>query len=476
MSLQKSITTYPVLVIAESSQDSPVFVVLQLSKVNVITCMDTGAAVNCISKQLWENIKMLPNVTIAQAPRVQLTSANNGNLACQEYVRIPVSIGNKTFFECFFVIEQLNQDCIIGYPTMRRRKMDLINSQECLSIISKYGLKENVPYYVKPKLNGQTVYLQEDVVLYPQTERLITVVIPKNKSTFNSRRDIRVERMDSTFLKTGAVVGRGIASLVDNHTTVAIANLGVNTVTLHQGTPVARVFDWNSEDYTILDTEATSNTEVKLPILSIDSSNPEKAKPLMGDHLDELQRNKLEKLLTEFSYLFNDSGTITTVTEHVIDTGRELPRAAMPRRVSPQQREVIREHISKMLNDGIIQESYSPWSSPVVLVPKKDGTTRFAIDYRKLNEITKKDVYAIPRIDDTIDAMGNSQWFSTLDLASGYWQVAVREQDKEKTAFVCHEGLYEFNVMPFGLTNAPATFQRMMDNVLGIFRRYRNFL
>lgn len=108
---------------------------------------------------------------------------------------------------------------------MRRRKMDLINSQECLSIISKYGLKENVPYYVKPKLNGQTVYLQEDVVLYPQTERLITVVIPKNKSTFNSRRDIRVERMDSTFLKTGAVVGRGIASLVDNHTTVAIANI-----------------------------------------------------------------------------------------------------------------------------------------------------------------------------------------------------------------------------------------------------------
>lgn len=120
---------------------------------------------NCISKQLWENIKMLPNVTIAQAPRVQLTSANNGNLACQEYVRIPVSIGNKTFFECFFVIEQLNQDCIIGYPTMRRRKMDLINSQECLS------------YYVKPKLNGQTVYLQEDVVLYPQTERLITLTL-----------------------------------------------------------------------------------------------------------------------------------------------------------------------------------------------------------------------------------------------------------------------------------------------------------
>lgn len=110
MSPQNRVTSCPVLVVAQSSQDSPVFVVLQLSKVNVITCMDTGAAVNCISKKLWENLKMLPNVTIAQAPRVQLTSANNGNLSCQEYVRIPISIGNKTFFECFFVIDQLNQD------------------------------------------------------------------------------------------------------------------------------------------------------------------------------------------------------------------------------------------------------------------------------------------------------------------------------------------------------------------------------
>ena len=84
--------------------------------------------------------------------------------------------------------------------------------------------------------------------------------------------------------------------------------------------------------------------------------------------------------------------------------------------------EVIREYITKMLKEGVIQESSSPWSSPVVLVPKKDGTTR-SIDYRKLNEITKKDVYAIPRIDDTVDAMGSSQFFSTLDRASGYWQV-----------------------------------------------------
>jgi hypothetical protein len=379
--------------------------------------MDTGAAVNCISKKLWEYLKMLPNVTIAQAPRVQLTSANNGNLSCQEYVRIPISIGNKTFFECFFVIDQLNQDCILGYPAMRRRKIDLINSRECLMITNKYGFKEDIPYYTKPSYEGQSVYLQEDTVMHPQTERLVTVVIPRSKSTFNSIQEVRIERMDSTFLKTGTIVGRGIASLVNNQTSVAIANLGVHTVTLKQGTPVARLFDWDPEDYTIIVPESKVNKSQTLPVSLIDKENNESTKPLIGDHLDEEQNKKLEKLLLEFNYLFNNSGPVTTAAEHIIDTGHSLPRAAMPRRVSPQQREVIREHITKMLKEGVIQESNSPWSSPVVLVPKKDGTTRFAIDYRKLNEVTKKDVYAIPRIDDTIDAMG-----STLHLT---WPVAT---------------------------------------------------
>ena len=90
----------------------------------------------------------------------------------------------------------------------------------------------------------------------------------------------------------------------------------------------------------------------------------------------------------------------------------------------------------------------------------------FASTYRKLNSITHKDAYPIPRIDDTLDTLSGSQWFSTVDLLSGYWQVEVAEEDKPKTAFTTHEGLYEFNVMPFGLCNAPATFQRLMDLVL----------
>ena len=119
-----------------------------------------------------------------------------------------------------------------------------------------------------------------------------------------------------------------------------------------------------------------------------------------------------------------------------------------------------------MLDRKIIQPSSSPWASPIVLVPKKDGSVRFCIDYRKGNAVTRRDAYPLPRIDDTLDTLAGAKWFSTLDLVSGYWQVELEEQDKEKTAFCTQDGLFEFNVLPFGLCNGPATFQRLMDLVL----------
>ncbi|GBM36447.1 Retrovirus-related Pol polyprotein from transposon 297 [Araneus ventricosus] len=119
-----------------------------------------------------------------------------------------------------------------------------------------------------------------------------------------------------------------------------------------------------------------------------------------------------------------------------------------------------------MVENGIIDESPGPWASQIVLVETKDGSTRFCVDYRKLTEIKKNDSYPLPRIDDTLDALNGSQWISTLDLKSEYWQVQIRPEDIEKTEFTTGQGLWQFKVMPFGLCNAPATFERLMEIVL----------
>lgn len=120
-----------------------------------------------------------------------------------------------------------------------------------------------------------------------------------------------------------------------------------------------------------------------------------------------------------------------------------------------------------MLEREVIETSNSPWSSPIVLVKKKDGTIRFCIDYRKINDVTVKDSYPIPRIDTTLDALSGAKWFSTIDLKSGYWQVEMKPVDKPKTAFsIPGGGHWQFLKMPFGLCNAGATFERLMERVL----------
>jgi hypothetical protein len=126
----------------------------------------------------------------------------------------------------------------------------------------------------------------------------------------------------------------------------------------------------------------------------------------------------------------------------------------------------VEKEVEMMLDNDIIEHSRSPWSSAVVLVQKKDGSVRFAIDYRRLNAITKRDVYPLPRIADTLDALGGARHFTSLDMASGFWQIPLSAGDKELTAFSCSQGHFQFKRLPFGLCNAPSAFSRFTDTVL----------
>nr|VZI08406.1 unnamed protein product [Spirometra erinaceieuropaei] len=190
---------------------------------------------------------------------------------------------------------------------------------------------------------------------------------------------------------------------------------------------------------------------------------------LSGSVIDESSHQTVVRLLDEFAVQFdvnNRSLGHTKVLQHCIDTADARPIRQAPRRIPIYYQRDLEKMIQDMLNRSIVRPSSSPWASPIVLVKKKDGTLRLCVDYRRLNSVTKRDSFPLPRIDNTIDALSGAAWFSTLDLASGYWQVEVHPADRAKTAFMVPSGLYEFNMMPFGLANAPATFQRLMTTVL----------
>ncbi|GBN76452.1 Retrovirus-related Pol polyprotein from transposon 297 [Araneus ventricosus] len=170
--------------------------------------------------------------------------------------------------------------------------------------------------------------------------------------------------------------------------------------------------------------------------------------------LNEKQRREVRKLLKEFQNLFStcdaDVGHCN-MTQHRINTGDHPPIKQYPRRLPLDRKEEADHLVKDMVDNGIIEESSGPWASPIVLVKKKDGSTRFCVDYRKLSEITKKDSYPLPRIDDTLDALNGSEWFTILDLKSVYCKVEIRPEDREKTAFTTGQGLWQVKA----LTSSP---------------------
>ena len=196
---------------------------------------------------------------------------------------------------------------------------------------------------------------------------------------------------------------------------------------------------------------------------------PEAIKPTVEqcrDHLSAEQIEKLYNLLISNQSVFSmtkfDLG-LTNMVQHTINTQGSKPLKLPPRRVPLALRKEVEEEIQKMLDADIIQPSCSPWSTNMVVVRKPDSTIRFCLDYRALNDVTVKNSYMLPRVDDSLDALRGNIWLSTVDLSSGYYQVGMNPSHAQKTAFTTPKGLFEFKRMPMGLSNACATFERLTE-------------
>ena len=263
---------------------------------------------------------------------------------------------------------------------------------------------------------------------------------------------------------TGLVVGRTLVDPSGWRVPVLVSNFSQETVMVKPFSEVGMIAQVSAIQPVMDQPLRASCDPLMLP------DHLQSMLDLTSESLDSVQKGQLANTLLQFGDLFPVPGCALTghtdAVEHTIDTGATTPIRCDPRRMSPQKIKKEEACVTEILTDGQIEPSDSPWSAPVMLVTKKDSGTRFCVDYRRLNLATVKDAYPLPRIDDTLDMLAGKQWFSTLDLASGYWQVSLSPEARCKTAFATHSGLFQFRLMLFGLCNAPATFERLMDQVL----------
>ena len=254
-------------------------------------------------------------------------------------------------------------------------------------------------------------------------------------------------------------------------------------VSPHKGTVVVHLLNPHSEPIN-LHGKATIAELIELYLVSIvtpsagveraGTMSEEKCEMLWvmvkncGSELTLSEQDEFFELLLSYGDTFAEPGGnigCTDKLKHTIFTAEAQPIRQGVRRIPLSRKTEVTKLVKEMLDKHIITQSSSPWAAPIVLV-KKGRKLSFLCGLQ--NSVTRKDAYPLPRIDETLDMLHSSKWFSTLDLASGYWQVEMAPEDQHRPAFATSEGLFEFKVMPFGLCNAPATFQRLMDRVPAI--------
>ena len=482
----------PFLGSARKASGATLLVNAFINEVPAVCLIDTGAEVTVVSGEFWRTIPTENKLPLETGDWANICTVSGEQMPSTGSTEVTFRFHISEYQARAIIVDGFGFDAVIGLDFLTAnkavldlgiRKLILESEEQTIAEISHLELQKhdqqvndtellkNLPFYsseIEEPIKSPKTPVTETVWLSPLSERNITVKVPK--SVRPGQLGV-IEPVNSLSQKHQVLGFSTLVEVPENREVYfRVANLSEDIVILKPPqrvgtfTPLERVLD-------LLETHQASNLSDTAQVTSLTCQTDNHGFDFDFQHstLTETERQQLLQLLKRYRDIFAFSPSElgrTSVIQHDIDVGDSTPIRQRPYRVSPDTRETINTHVSDMLSQGIITASNSPWASPVVLVKKKDGSTRFCVDYRKLNGVTRKDSYPLPRIDDILDKLHGTAYFSTLDLMSGYWQCQLTPEAKEKTAFITFGGLYEFEVMPFGLSNAPSTFQRLMETTL----------
>ncbi|UYV79319.1 RRM1 [Cordylochernes scorpioides] len=418
--------------------------------------VDSGSSFSVISDGLRRQLKK----TMFKDSGMTLKVADGKNVTSIGRCTISLSINGLEQPLEFIVLPNSNPSIILGWDFLEASNAVI----DCGR--AEIRLKEAKDVLNSPASMGKVV-ASRSVVIPAESTKIINVM----SEELNGQNQVLFEPSKKVLIGKGLTLPCALFRLSHNKGKLWIVNSSTTAQIVPKGMCLGKIQRVEENNLTAISECSEFNKEAKNAnhASHADKSDFKFLQNLIIDDLSEEQQSQILSILKRYDKIFdknNEPVKQTSVTKHKIETGNHQPIKHRPYRVSPTERQAIQTEVDKMLDAGIIRHSESPWSSPVILVKKKDGNWRFCVDYRRLNKVTKKDVYPLPRIDDTLDSLKGAKFYSSMDLHSGYWQIEVDEADREKTAFITPDGLYEFLVMPFGLCNAPATFERMMDKIL----------
>ncbi len=468
-----------------------------INQVATMARLDTGATCTMIGRPLYELVQAAQPLKVKQDENLRLEVIGGGAAPTLGTATVRIGIAGGSYeHEIVISANRENLNCILG--------SDFFCQHDCELSMRKQQFQVCVPEPSRGAIAG--LKTARRVELPARTEVIVLCKPTRASSWLQWGAAVAQPCSDQwRYAEDGLVIGSALKTPDQSETVIPVMNLTDEPRTLYRGTevgeahavtqydrvegqlPIMSRYECDSEDsedegwlrdgcvkyrpdITLQGRAAFRPTWVDIRMDPADL--PEYLQPLMEGVSEDLtlrQREELAAAIYEHRDVFSSGPTDmgrTGLVKHTIDTGDQRPVRLPKRRLPIAKQEIEKGEVQKMLNRGVIEPCQSSWASPVVLVMKKDGTTRFCVDYWKLNDVTKKDAYPLPRIDDTLAALRGSMYFSTLDLYSGYWQVELDQGDIDKTAFVTRQGLFRFTVMPFRLCNAPATFERLMELVL----------